>query len=113
MNMFLQPGVALMSRLKYPYKFLLIFCLGVSLFAVLLVMLHRETNRSIAFTEKEVLGTTYVEPLKRLLANLQRHRGLTQGLLRGESSFRSKLPRIEANISELLRQPTAGAASWC
>lgn len=101
-NLF-RPGMTFMNRLKYPYKFLLIFCLGVSLFVLLLGMLHREINRSIAFTEREVLGTTYLGPLKTVLADLQRHRGLMQGFLSGERSFEERLSRIEENIDRAIQ----------
>ena len=100
MEKFFQPGMALMNRLRYPYKFLLIFCLGISLFAVLLVMLHREINRSISFTEKEVIGTAYLDPLRKILSDLQRHRGMMQALLSEDHSFDEKFSKITQRIDD-------------
>jgi len=87
-----------MNRLRYSYKFLLIFCLGISLFVVLLSMLHHEINRSISFSEKEVMGTAYLDPLRNILADLQRHGGMMQALLSGDYSFDGKISEITQRI---------------
>ena len=93
-----QPGIRLLSRLKYASKFAGIFCLVVSLFAVLLVLFHAELNHSIGFTEKEVKGTAYLDPLRKILADLQRHRGMMQAVLNEEHAFDEDFSEIARRI---------------
>lgn len=100
MEKFIQPGMVFMSRLRYPYKFLLIFCLGISLICVHLAILHQEINRSISFTEKEIIGASYLDSLRNLLVDLQRHRGLAQALVSGDHFFDEKISEVTERIDD-------------
>nr|WP_255570773.1 methyl-accepting chemotaxis protein [Cohnella sp. CFH 77786] len=73
------PATALMNRLKYPRKFVLIGMLVMLSLASLLYLLITEMNRNIDFTDRERQGLAYYEPLKEFLADVQLHRGLTAG----------------------------------
>ncbi|RMH03518.1 MAG: response regulator [Nitrospirae bacterium] len=76
MESLFRPAIRILNRLRYPYKFAIISLVFGLLVAILLGVLFSEINRSIRFTEKELAGTTYFAPMRGLLADLQRARGL-------------------------------------
>lgn len=85
------PGCALLNRLRYPRKFLLI---GFFVFVPLLLLgylLIAEANRHIAFMERELLGVDYIAHLSKPLDGLQRHRGMSAALLNGDQNFAEPL----------------------
>ncbi|PZO40035.1 MAG: diguanylate cyclase [Pseudanabaena frigida] len=61
-----KPAIALMNRLKYPQKFLLISLLFVLPLALVMNFLISELDSRIEFTQKELYGTAYLRPLSQL-----------------------------------------------
>ncbi len=72
MQKFFQPAIALMNRLKYPQKFLLISCIFILPLSVLVYLLLSDTQGWIIFTKKEVLGNAYLRPQRQLWLDIQR-----------------------------------------
>lgn len=86
-----KPAIALMNRLRYPFKFALI---GAVLKAPILVLsyLYISTlNDERLFLERELVGIEYVSAMRPLLEHIPRHRGMTNGFLNGNEAFRPKI----------------------
>lgn len=94
------PAEKLMSRLWYWQKFVVLTILftipvGFALFSYI-----TQIDKSIAFTEKEIVGIRYVSPVLSLLRHVQQHRGEASLYLRGEQSFQTFLDAKEQEIRE-------------
>lgn len=68
------PAVAVMNRLKYPRKFVLISLLFTSPLALVLYLLLSEVNHNIDYAQKEHSGTVYLRSLGKLLHDTDRDR---------------------------------------
>ena len=66
----------------------------------LLTSLVMEKNKAIDFAELEITGVEYIKPVRQLISHVAVHRGMTNALLKGNESFRSKLPGIRENIAK-------------
>lgn len=94
------PGIKLMNQLKYPQKFLLI---GLCFFLPLCITLYQligEIDKQIQFTKTELLGIEYNNTTKKLIDDLQQHRGMSSAYLSGDVSFKSKLLDKEQQITQ-------------
>ena len=78
---------------------LLIFLLP---FAVVVYQLLAEIDVGIKFAQKERLGLQYNQPVRQLLEDVQQHRGMVNGYLKGGISFEQRInlkrSKIEADI---------------
>jgi PAS domain S-box-containing protein len=79
---------------------LLIFLLP---FFVVVYQLIAEIDVGINFAQKERLGIKYNPPLKALLEDVQRHRGMVNGYLKGDTSFKEKIFLNESQIEDDIR----------
>ncbi len=98
MDMVFKPGIGLLNRLRYPHKFLLI---GVIFLAPLVVMgylLIAEVNQRISFMEQERLGVEYIAQLRKPIADIQQHRGMSAAFLNGDASFRERMQQRQEAI---------------
>jgi PAS domain S-box-containing protein len=96
----LQPAVALMNRLTYPRKFLLISVLFLGLLALIMYFLVLQLDESIDFTAKEKVGTRYLRPLVQVFRHAGEARRLARVYARGDRSSRPQLQRKLADIDE-------------
>jgi len=85
------PAEALMNRLRYPLKFTLITMVMLVPMVLLSYFHVSNLNSEISFLEKERQGIRYINAMRPLLEQLPRHRGMTNGLLSGNESFRPKI----------------------
>ena len=76
---------------------LLIFLLP---FGVVVYQLIAEIDQRINFAEKERLGLQYNNPLRKLLEDMQQHRGMVYGYLNGESYFKKQIIFKQSQIEE-------------
>jgi PAS domain S-box-containing protein len=100
------PAVALLNRLTYPRKFVLIGLLSALPLGLVTFFLVSELNERIAFSSKEQLGNEYLRPLQKLSSDLRDHRGLTwaradhpetaEALRRVEERLQSDLQEVDA-----------------
>ena len=79
---------------------LLIFILP---FAVVVYELVSEINVKIEFAQKEKLGLKYNQPLRKLIEDVQQHRGMLNAYLRGDTSFKEKIILKESQIEDDIR----------
>lgn len=104
MNGFFAPAVALMNRLKYPAKFLLI---GLLLLLPLVLVLNQyltQINNDIDFVAKEQTGLEYNEAVMRLLQNVQQHAALASMYLSGQTEYEDELITEQAEIESDIRE---------
>lgn len=107
MEYVLSPGIALISRLKYAWKFgliSLIFMLPIVLLAYFFIT---EINDGIRFSEKEQHGLAYLTPLKEVLSDMQQHRGMAAAMLNGDASFAAKLEAKQKHLQEQMARVDA------
>lgn len=64
--MLFKPAIAIMNRLKYPQKFLLISLLFILPLALVMNFLISELDSRIEFTQKEIYGNAYLRPIAQL-----------------------------------------------
>jgi signal transduction histidine kinase len=99
-----QPAIALMNRLNYPTKFLLIGILLVVPGIILLFLLTSVRNEAIDFGAKERLGLEYSRPVKRLLYDIiqQRQAALMyfEGSEQNQAAAKDQLAAMEKQIEK-------------
>jgi serine phosphatase RsbU (regulator of sigma subunit)/methyl-accepting chemotaxis protein len=98
-----QPAIALMNRLKYPQKFLLISCIFILPLSVLVYLLLSDTQGWINFTRKEVLGNAYLRPQRQLWLDIQRLQLLSyrDSVPQGQRSYRHQpeIVRMKSQVA--------------
>lgn len=91
MRAFFTPAVAVMNRLRYPSKFML---LGVAVGLVMVLILftvYVNLSRDIDTARQEIQGLQMLKPMNRMVQFMQQHRGLSSGVLNGNEAM--KVPR--------------------
>lgn len=66
MQALFRPSVAVLNRLRYPAKFLLIGSIVVVILAVFLYTLETQLRRDIATAKSEIAGLGMLKPMNRL-----------------------------------------------
>jgi methyl-accepting chemotaxis protein len=99
MQTLFSPAVALMNRLRYNSKFLL---LGAALTIVMLVLMYSvysSLNRDIESAQGEIGGLQIVKPLNRMVQLMQQHRGLSSGVLNGNEGMKDQRATKEKEVA--------------
>ena len=107
MEKLFRPVASLMGRLRYPYKFALIFAIIFIPIVVLSSLLISTELEKIGFLENEHQGVTYIKAIRPLLSHMPQHRGMTNGFLNGDRTFRNRIlakrKDVDAALAELAR----------
>ncbi|MBU0603342.1 MAG: methyl-accepting chemotaxis protein [Gammaproteobacteria bacterium] len=105
MNILLQPARALMSRLRFAPKMILvmgILLLATVLLAASVVVTHVDAVRAM---DRELVGARYVRALLGVLVDVQQHRGMSSTMLSGDASLSAKVEAkavdVEAGLAAL------------
>jgi PAS domain S-box-containing protein len=96
----LGPAIALMNRLTYPRKFLLISLLFLVPLALVMYFLVYELTDRIDFTRKETLGTRYLRPLVTLFRHAGELRPMARAYSAGDRDLRPAVVRKLGEIDE-------------
>ena len=107
MQTLFSPAVALMNRLRYPSKFLL---LGLAVTAVVLLLLFsvlKTQNHEIEVAAHELAGVQMLKPMNRSVQYIQQHRGLSAGLLGGNESMKDNRTAKEKEAADALQATEA------
>ncbi len=102
------PNVSLMQRINILNNINLSRKLGFVIFALiipivgLMSLLYMEINKEITNDTMETYGVEYIKPLQHLAVNIAQHRGMTNSLLNGDESFRSKLTLKRQQIGDAI-----------
>ncbi len=103
MRTLLLPAVALMNRLKYPFKFGLIGITSLIAIGFLFASLATHLRTNIENSRKELRGLEVVQPVLVLAQHVQQHRGLTAGALGGNDKLKAKVPDKQADVAAALK----------
>ena len=82
-----QPSMALMNRLKYVWKFLIIGVLVAVPLGYVLFLQNAISQERIEFNEKERSGVRWVEPAREFLYQIERRRVASVGVALGLTGF--------------------------
>lgn len=100
MQQLFTPAIALMNRLKYPQKFLLISLLFLLPLALVLTLLILEINSRIDFAQKELYGNAYLRPLRQLFEHTLQHQALAHAYLNGDTGVESDLQSLQIQLNQ-------------
>ncbi|MBE7472532.1 MAG: hypothetical protein DPW09_07115 [Anaerolineae bacterium] len=92
------PAVALMNRLKYPQKFLLISLLFILPLALVMFQFILQINSRIDFAQKEIYGNAYLRSMRQLLEHTLQRRLLIHEYLGGNTALEVDLQKSQAQI---------------
>ena len=99
MKRLLSPAVALMNRLKYPQKFMLVGLLLILPLIMVLFQFLVQIQKDIDFADNERKGLQYSTPLVALLQTVQQHRSLTNTYLNGDTTRKDDIVTLEKEIT--------------
>src|ERR1017187_3842722 len=99
MKKLFSPGISLMNRLKYAQKFALITFLFLLPMSLLMYFFISAVNIQVQFAQKELVGTTYLRPLRGLLEDALRARILVHEHLAG-SARSEDITQVQERLSK-------------
>jgi methyl-accepting chemotaxis protein len=102
MQVLFSPAIALMNRLRYPAKFLLLGAAVTSVMLVLLFTVYSNLSRDIDTARHELAGVQMLKSMNRMTQFIQQHRGLSAGLLGGNESMKEKRAAKEREVVDAL-----------
>jgi len=85
------PAMLLMDRLKYPFKFGLIFIIVLIPLLVLSASLVNSFEEELDFLKNEHDGLSYIKLIRQPLEHMQQHRGMTATYHNGNASFKDRI----------------------
>lgn len=92
--------INLLNKMTLVKKLSLLIAALLLPIVILVVLLVQEKNKAIEFAEKEIHGVEYIRPVQQMLSHIAQHRGMTNALLNGDETFRSKLTAKRSEISK-------------
>jgi len=96
------PAIALMNRLAFSRKFLIIGLLAVLASLIPLGMLIANLNVGIHAAQNELIGIDFIKPVNKAVQELQQHRGLSSGVLSGSQELVSKREAKQKDVAAAL-----------
>jgi len=100
MKTILAPARALMGRMRYLYKFSVIFMIFLVPLAILGTLVFKGINQQDAFLEQERQGLEYIGQLRHLLEDIPRHRGMVNAFLLGDTAFKKRISSADSRIDQ-------------
>jgi serine phosphatase RsbU (regulator of sigma subunit) len=100
------PAIALMNRLTYPQKFLLISLLFILPLVLVMYLLLTELSLQREFSQKELYGTTYLRPLRQVLEDISQSRLAAYRLALEEMTPQDLVQqqaRVDQSLEEVVR----------
>jgi methyl-accepting chemotaxis protein len=107
MQALFSPAVALMNRLRYPSKFLLLGLAVTIVVVMLLFSVIKNELQQIGVAEHELAGVQMLKPMNRATQYIQQHRGLSAGLLGGNEGMKDPRAAKEKEASDALQATEA------
>ena len=100
----LSPGVALMNRLRYGPKFVLIGVLVLVPLVAVAYLLYDSTTYDIDFNNKESDGVAYITGLRKFLHSVEQHRILSAAGLAGRRGYEDRLVQARTEADRLVTE---------
>ena len=91
-----------LGNIKLKQQFITIGVIFSFLVAAISVQLNIQ-KESVNFSEKELLGSEYIQPIRQLLELIPQHRGMTNALINGDKGFESKIFQRRDDIENAFR----------
>ena len=121
MHVFFAPAIALMNRLRFAQKFILMAAIATVLVGVLSWQLVSIRSEQVAVSRTEASGLPIVSAALGLVRDIQQHRGLSSGVLGGSLALEPRraerekivgeaIPALEARMPERLRNDSHWAS---
>lgn len=105
MTSFFKDAVRLMNKLNYPKKLFFLVAISIFIVSVLTFQLISQSKSILDFSNKELLGVQYINPLIQLNKNLQEYRKIksiyTAGDEAASNMMNNVLNQIELDISNI------------
>ena len=98
MKAFFLPAVAVMNRLRFAQKFLLIGLLAALATAVVVFQLFSGLLVEQEKARQEMDGIRLIAPMLGLVRDLQQHRGLSSGVINGNQELVDRLKQKDADV---------------
>lgn len=98
MSQLLSPAIALMNRLRYPQKFLLISLLFIVPLALVMALLIAEVNTKADFAQKEQAGTEYLRGVRGLLEDALHEKSIAHAYINGELARAVEFQRAQSQL---------------
>ncbi len=98
MNALFLPARALMDRISFRLKFGLIGVVVLIAFAVLITALERELDAKIDRSRSELVASSLIRPLAKLVQLVQQHRGMSAAELGGATDMRARREQRETDV---------------
>src|SRR5437016_6343289 len=102
MNIFFKPAIALMNNLKYPKKLFLIGSISTLAVIILTIQLVFQAKDIMEFSNRELLGIEYINPLIKVMENLQHYRKIENAYLMGDNSVKNSLITSREDIDRAI-----------
>ncbi len=87
------------GKLKLWQKLLFIAALIGATLPFVTWQLYTAKTKDITFGQKEIYGTEYLPPLRKLFENVAKHRGLVNSALRGNTAMRDQIGATEQAVN--------------
>src|SRR5215218_3959170 len=95
MSQLLSPAIALMNRLRYAQKFLLISLLFIVPLALVLALLIAEVNSKADFAQKELAGTEYLRGVRTLLEDALHEQATAHSYINGDQTLAAEFQHAQ------------------
>ena len=90
MNKLFFPAIALMKRLNYTRKFMVLGLIYLVAITVVAYGLYVSLNQVVRTSQRQLEGIELIKPISRTIQLMQQHRGLSAGVLGGNEAMRSQ-----------------------
>ena len=98
MNRLFKPAIALLNRLSYPQKFGLISLLFILPLGLMLFLFYADLQKGSDTTQKELYGTQYLRPLRKLMEHVPQEMVVARLYLSGDKSQEATLTDVRARV---------------
>ncbi|QZA82239.1 methyl-accepting chemotaxis protein [Deefgea piscis] len=104
MHILFSPAIALVSKLRFAQKFILIACILAIPTVFMLNRIVVNFNNELSTIENERVGLQYANVMRDVVNQLQRHRGLTTAFLQGKTDFAPAITESEQKLKTAIDQ---------
>lgn len=108
----ISPAITLMSRLRYPYKFTLISLLFLIPMMWFFYITASAGQQKVSHSEHELEGIELLYTIRPLIEHVAKHRGMSNALLSGNESFRSKVLAQRTIVDQHMDALSAESQLW-
>ncbi len=81
------PAILLMNKLGFSKKLILLGFINVIALSVVIYNVYTQETQHIHDAQKELDGITLIQPILKTIQSVQRHRGLSSGILGGDNTL--------------------------